>query len=193
MPFSIAHRVEAVNDKKYLVQITLENVSASPIFVADAVLACADGVAAARLDTPHVAASRGYGGLFLMLPRTKHNVLFVVTPATPGSGGGGGPAEGSSLTLQVEAPFSVQLEVINGLDRSIAPSLKVDSKANELLSVPGPSNVPLGVLGPHRSKVLAVKAVALHPGIHQLQGISLVDASNEFLAACHPVQSLIAF
>jgi len=89
----------------------------------------------------------------------------------------------------VEVPFQLEVEVINRMSRQAEPSLVFDLRAMGGVKVHGATQLPVGKLEPYGSSRVPLHMLVNMPGMHGLQGVSLLDelthARCEFGVLCN--------
>lgn len=89
----------------------------------------------------------------------------------------------------VEVPFQLEVEVINRTSRSAEPSLVFDLRAMGSVKVHGTTQHAIGRLEPYCSAKVPLHMLVQMPGMHGLQGVSLLDdlthARCEFGVLCN--------
>lgn len=95
--------------------------------------------------------------------------------------------------VRVEVPFQLDVEVVNRSARAAEPSLIFDLRAMGGVKVHGATQHSIGKLEPYCAARVPLHLLVAAPGMHGLQGISLLDelthARCEFGALC----DLLAF
>lgn len=90
--------------------------------------------------------------------------------------------------VSVEVPFQVDVDVINRTGRSAEPSLVFDLRAMGSVKVHGATQHAVGKLEPYSSARVPLRLLVSTPGMHGLQGVSLLDelthARCEFGVLC---------
>lgn len=96
-------------------------------------------------------------------------------------------------SVEVDHPFTVELEVINRLHTASELVLCVKLRELEPFVLEGPSQRTLGSLAPRSSKRFAFEMICLQPGFHSLRGIRVCDSSSQQCIGVSPPCHILAF
>lgn len=77
--------------------------------------------------------------------------------------------------VHVEVPFQLELEVINRGSKAVAPSIVADLRLMGGIRIHGAAQQTVGHLQPSKTARLPLSLLVALPGLHGLQGLSLVD------------------
>jgi len=90
--------------------------------------------------------------------------------------------------VHVEVPFQLELEVINRGSKPVTPSVVMDLRLMGAIRIHGAAQQAVGHLQPNEVARLPLSLLVALPGLHGLQGLSLVDeltgARTEFGVIC---------
>lgn len=96
-------------------------------------------------------------------------------------------------SVEVERPFTVELEVINRLHTASELVLCIKFRELEPFFLAGPSQLNLGPLGPRSSKRFSFEMLCLQPGFHSLKGIQVCDSTSQERIGISPPCHILAF
>ncbi|XP_041978922.1 trafficking protein particle complex subunit 13 [Aricia agestis] len=77
--------------------------------------------------------------------------------------------------VEVDEPFSFKCKIVNATDRKLDLILKLHSLQSSSILWCGVSNRKLGCLEPGQGTTIALTALPINTGIHNITGVSLVD------------------
>ncbi|CDI86193.1 hypothetical protein, conserved [Eimeria praecox] len=96
-------------------------------------------------------------------------------------------------SVEVDRPFTVELEVINRLQTDLQLMLSVKLSQLEPFVLEGPKQLTLGPLGPMSSKKFSFEVLCLQPGFHSLRGIHVYDSTSRHCTGISPPCHILAF
>ncbi|CDJ26858.1 uncharacterized protein EMH_0010790 [Eimeria mitis] len=96
-------------------------------------------------------------------------------------------------SVEVDRPFTVELEVINRLQTDLQLMLSVELSELEPFVLEGPRQLTLGPVGPRSSKKFSFELLCLQPGFHSLRGIHVYDSTSQQSTGVSPPCHILAF
>lgn len=95
--------------------------------------------------------------------------------------------------VRVEEPFELELEVVNRAHRVAEPAVVMDLRLMGGVKVHGATKHAVGRLEPGCAGSVPVRLFVSTPGMHVLQGVSLVDELSGLRTECAALCDLLAF
>lgn len=95
--------------------------------------------------------------------------------------------------VRVEEPFELELEVVNRAQRPAEPAIVMDLRLMGGVKVHGATKHAVGRLEPGCAGSVPVRLFVSTPGMHVLQGVSLVDELSGIRTECAALCDLLAF
>ncbi|CDJ58030.1 AGAP005561-PA, related [Eimeria maxima] len=166
-PFKTAHRITHLQDKT-LVECTLTNVSQQHVFLNEASILCAEECFAYSPASVLVQHIPNLGTLTLQWRTSTGGVGTLSDYELLNAPKPMQPLEMRLVdfpsSIQVDHPFTVELEVINRLQTDLELILCVKLSELEPFVLEGPKQLNLGPLGPRSSKRFSFEMLCLQPG-----------------------------
>lgn len=95
--------------------------------------------------------------------------------------------------VSVEAPFQVEVEVVNRANRQVEPSVVFDIRLMGAVRVHGATQQPVGRLEPYCTARVPLDFLVIVPGMHALQGVSLFDEVSKTRSDFGVLCDILAF
>lgn len=95
--------------------------------------------------------------------------------------------------VRVEEPFRLEVEVVNRAQQAMEPSLVLDTRSMGVVRVHGLTHHQLGRLEPRTSTRVRLDLLVTEPGLHGLQGVSVVDGLSNIRSDFGVLCDILAF
>mmetsp|Transcript_151787 Transcript_151787/g.487038 ORF Transcript_151787/g.487038 Transcript_151787/m.487038 type:complete len:384 (+) Transcript_151787:84-1235(+) len=95
--------------------------------------------------------------------------------------------------VRVEEPFRLEVEVVNRVAQAAEPSLVLDPRLMGVVRAHGVTQYALGRLEPNASMRIPLDLLVTAPGLHALQGVSVVDSLSSARTEPQVLCDILAF